>query len=191
MKPKRPYIMRAMYDWMLDNELTPHVVVNSQWPGTEVPEEYVQDGQIVLNIHPDATSALMMNDQNLVFQARFSGVPRKLVVPYGALLAIYAVENGACTIFEPEAAYKLSDGETGERKDSIFSWAEKQVDAESQVPDTVSDTIQNDKPTPQPTSPRPYSGVPPSKNKGVQKEKRTPRFKVVKKTGKPSVSDKE
>lgn len=106
MSPKRPYLARALYEWLLDNELTPHVVIDASWPGAEVPQEFVQDGQIVLNIHPDATTAFQMGSIDLQFQARFSGVPRRIVVPYGALLAIYARENGAGSIFEPEAAYE-------------------------------------------------------------------------------------
>lgn len=105
MTPKRPYLVRALYEWLLDNELTPHVVIDANWPGTEVPSEYVQDGQIVLNIHPDATTSLQMAEVDVQFQARFGGVPRRIIVPYGALLAIYARENGAGSIFEPEPAY--------------------------------------------------------------------------------------
>ncbi|MCO4321448.1 ClpXP protease specificity-enhancing factor [Aliidiomarina quisquiliarum] len=106
MSPKRPYLARALYEWLLDNELTPHVVIDASWPGTEVPQEFVQDGQIVLNIHPDATTAFQMGNVDIQFQARFGGVPRRIVVPYGALLAIYARENGAGSIFEPEAVYE-------------------------------------------------------------------------------------
>ncbi|WP_113907069.1 ClpXP protease specificity-enhancing factor [Aliidiomarina celeris] len=105
MTPKRPYVARALYEWLLDNQLTPHVVIDANYPGTEVPQEFVQDGQIVLNIHPEATTAFEMGELELSFQARFGGVPRKVVVPFGALLAIYARENGAGSIFEPETAY--------------------------------------------------------------------------------------
>lgn len=105
MTPKRPYLVRALYEWLLDNQTTPHIVIDAIWPGTEVPQEFVQDGQIVLNVHPDATTAFEMGDFDVRFQARFGGVPRKVVVPYGALLAIYARENGAGSIFEPEPAY--------------------------------------------------------------------------------------
>jgi|SRR5690554_5553609 len=105
MTPKRPYVARALYEWLLDNQLTPHVVIDANYPGTEVPQEFVQDGQIVLNIHPEATTAFEMGELELSFQARFGGVPRKVVVPFGALLAIYARENGAGSIFEPESAY--------------------------------------------------------------------------------------
>src|SRR5690554_1306038 len=111
MSPKRPYLARALYEWLLDNELTPHVVIDASWPGAEVPLEFVQDGQIVLNIHPDATTGFQMGSIDLQFQARFGGVPRRIVVPYGALLAIYARENGAGSIFEPEVAYEDPEAE--------------------------------------------------------------------------------
>lgn len=105
MSPKRPYLVRALYDWLLDNQLTPHVVVDATWPGAEVPQEFVQDGQIVLNIHPEATLGFEMGSLDITFQARFGGVPRRVTIPYGAMLAIYAKENGAGSIFEPEPAY--------------------------------------------------------------------------------------
>ncbi len=111
MSPKRPYLARALYEWLLDNELTPHVVIDASWPGAEVPQEFVQDGQIVLNIHPDATTAFQMGSIDIQFQARFGGVPRRIVVPYGALLAIYARENGAGSIFEPETVYEDREAE--------------------------------------------------------------------------------
>jgi len=128
MTPKRPYLVRALYEWLLDNELTPHVVIDANWPGTQVPSEYVQDGQIVLNIHPDATTGLHMAEVDMEFQARFGGVPRRITVPYGALLAIYARENGAGSIFEPEPAYE--DPEAGYMpEDSHESMGLKPVDS--------------------------------------------------------------
>lgn len=107
LSPRRPYMLRAFYDWILDNELTPHIVVEADWPGTEVPQEFVKDGQITLNVHPDALTGFQMGPLDLQFQARFNGVPRRIFIPYGALLAIYARENGAGTLFEPEPAYDI------------------------------------------------------------------------------------
>ncbi|CUS47409.1 MAG: clpXP degradation system adaptor protein SspB [Idiomarinaceae bacterium HL-53] len=121
MTPKRPYLARALYEWLLDNQMTPHIVIDANWPDTEVPLEFVQDGQIVLNIHPEATTSFEMSEFDVRFQARFGGVPRKVVVPYGALLAIYARENGAGSIFEPEPYYdepEMADGQgAGEPSD--------------------------------------------------------------------------
>src|SRR5690554_6548158 len=112
MTPKRPYILRALYEWLVDNELTPHLVVDAEWPHTYVPRQYVQDGQIVLNVAPSAVQALQMNNDAVQFFARFNGVEQKVVIPLGTLLALYARENGAGTIFEPEEAY-IAESQAG------------------------------------------------------------------------------
>ena len=103
--PRRPYLLRAFYDWLLDNQLTPHLVVDVTLPGVLVPMEYARDGQIVLNIAPRAVGNLELANDEVRFNARFGGVPRNVSVPLAAVLAIYARENGAGTMFEPEAAY--------------------------------------------------------------------------------------
>ncbi len=103
--PRRPYLLRAFYEWLLDNQLTPHLVVDVMLPGVHVPMEYARDGQIVLNIAPRAVGNLELSNDEVRFNARFGGVPRQVSVPLAAVLAIYARENGAGTMFEPEAAY--------------------------------------------------------------------------------------
>ncbi|MGL4723268.1 MAG: ClpXP protease specificity-enhancing factor [Scandinavium sp.] len=103
--PRRPYLLRAFYEWLLDNQLTPHLVVDVTLPGVRVPMEYARDGQIVLNIAPRAVGNLELANDGVSFNARFGGVPRQVEVPLAAVLAIYARENGAGTMFEPEAAY--------------------------------------------------------------------------------------
>ncbi|HEX4500935.1 MAG TPA: ClpXP protease specificity-enhancing factor [Scandinavium sp.] len=103
--PRRPYLLRAFYEWLLDNQLTPHLVVDVTLPGVRVPMEYARDGQIVLNIAPRAVGNLELSNDDVRFNARFGGVPRQVEVPLAAVLAIYARENGAGTMFEPEAAY--------------------------------------------------------------------------------------
>ncbi|WP_370559767.1 ClpXP protease specificity-enhancing factor [Edwardsiella tarda] len=105
MSPRRPFLLRAFYDWLLDNQLTPHLVVDVNSAGVMVPMEYARDGQIVLNIAPRAVGALELADDAVRFNARFGGVPRQVYVPMAAVMAIYARENGAGTMFEPEAAY--------------------------------------------------------------------------------------
>jgi len=104
---RRPYLLRAFYDWLLDNQLTPHLVVDINLPGVQVPLEYARDGQIVLNIAPRAVGNLDLANDEVRFNARFGGVPRQVSVPMAAVLAIYARENGAGTMFEPEPAYEL------------------------------------------------------------------------------------
>lgn len=109
MSSNRPYLVRAYYDWILDNNLTPHLVVDATCSGVVVPAEHVKDGQIVLNISPSACGNLIIGDVDIEFDARFSGVPRHLVVPTGAVLAIYAKENGAGTMFPREDKRHVSE----------------------------------------------------------------------------------
>ncbi|MCF2857467.1 ClpXP protease specificity-enhancing factor [Pseudoalteromonas sp. SMS1] len=99
MTSNRPYLLRAFYDWIVDNQCTPHIVVNANYPQVQVPVQFVQDGQIVLNVSPGAANSFTMDNDALSFNARFSGQPMQVFVPVGAVLAIYARENGEGTIF--------------------------------------------------------------------------------------------
>lgn len=105
MTPRRPFMLRAYYDWLLENDLTPHLVVDATLNGVKVPLEYVQDGQIVLNIAPRAVGNLQLGNDEVTFSARFGGRPHLVIVPLYAVQAVYARENGAGTMFEPEPAY--------------------------------------------------------------------------------------
>jgi len=105
MTPRRPYLLRAFYDWLVDNDLTPHLVVDATLRGVRVPVEFVQDGQIILNVAPRAVGNLELGNDCVSFNARFSGTPHSVIVPVYAIQAIYARENGAGTMFEPEDAY--------------------------------------------------------------------------------------
>ncbi|MBY6095677.1 ClpXP protease specificity-enhancing factor [Ferrimonas balearica] len=109
LSPSRPYLLRAFYEWLLDNDLTPHLVVEAEMPGVQVPRQFVEDGQIVLNIAPHAVGNLQMGNEEVTFNARFGGQPHALRVPMYAVAAIYARENGAGTVFQPEAAYEQVD----------------------------------------------------------------------------------
>ena len=109
MMPRRPYLLRAFYEWIVDNELTPYIVVDATMNGVRVPEEFIQDGQIVLNVAPNSVGNLEMGNEAVTFNARFGGRPHSLILPLYAIQAIYARENGAGTMFEPEDAYDLSD----------------------------------------------------------------------------------
>ncbi len=106
MTPRRPYLLRAFYDWLVENDLTPHLVVDATLPGVRVPVEFVQDGQIILNIVPRAVGNLELGNDTVSFNARFGGRPHSVIVPMYAVQAIYARENGAGTMFEPEEAYQ-------------------------------------------------------------------------------------
>ena len=128
LSPRRPYLLRAFYEWLLDNQLTPHLVVDVTLPGVQVPMEYARDGQIVLNIAPRAVGNLELSNDEVSCNARFGGVPRQVSVPLAAVLAVYARENGAGTMFEPEAAYDEDvvslndeDGSTGSESETVMS----------------------------------------------------------------------
>ncbi len=109
MTPRRPYMLRAFYEWLVDNDLTPHLVVEANLPGVRVPDQFVQDGQIILNVAPRAVGNLEMSNETVTFSARFGGKPHSVIVPLYAVQAIYARENGAGTMFEPEEAYLIDD----------------------------------------------------------------------------------
>lgn len=103
MTSSRPYLIRALYEWIVDNGCTPHIVVNAMAKGVEVPQQYVnKDGQIVLNIAPRAVSGLEMTNQAITFSARFGGIPTQIHVPCYAVMGVYARENGQRMMFESE-----------------------------------------------------------------------------------------
>ncbi|MBQ4834706.1 ClpXP protease specificity-enhancing factor [Pseudoalteromonas sp. MMG010] len=102
MTPNRPYLLRAFFDWIVDNECTPHLVVDANFPAVQIPTQFVQDGQIVLNISPSAVTQFSLDNTQLSFNARFGGQPMQVYVPVGAVLAIYARENGEGTVFTAE-----------------------------------------------------------------------------------------
>ena len=98
----KPYLIRAIHEWCCDNGFTPYLAVSVD-ARTRVPMEFVRDGQIVLNVGPDATNHLLMGNDLITFQARFGGVARDISVPISNVAAIYSRENGAGMAFEPEA----------------------------------------------------------------------------------------
>jgi stringent starvation protein B len=101
LSPTRPYLARAIYEWICDNNLTPHLLVDATQPNTLLPEQYIQDGQIVLNIAPHAVHQFNMSNEIITFSARFGGVSRDIYVPFNAVIGIYARENGQGLFFDP------------------------------------------------------------------------------------------
>jgi len=99
---QRPYLIRAMHEWMADNGLTPHIVADAGVEGLRIPREHVKDGKIVLNVGYAATRSLVLGNEEIVFEARFNGVPQQIAVPVSAVLGIYARENGQGMIFSGE-----------------------------------------------------------------------------------------
>lgn len=94
MTSTRPYLIRAFYEWIEDNGLTPHILVDADAPGVTVPKQHIRDGQIVLNINSSAVRDLRLGNDWIEFNARFGGVARSIQLPVTAVLAIYARENG-------------------------------------------------------------------------------------------------
>ena len=114
MTSNRPYILRALYEWIVDNELTPYILVDAGAENISVPEQYVQDGRLVLNVSPAAVRDLDLGNSCVTCNTRFSGTPFQIVIPINAILAIYAKENGKGMIF-PENETDTSQGQDGEQ----------------------------------------------------------------------------
>lgn len=110
MSSTKPYLIRAIHEWCVDSGFTPYLVVKVD-AHTRVPREYVRDGQIVLNISPQATHHLAMGNDEIVFQTRFSGTPFQVSVPVSAVAAIYARENGQGMAFEVTPEEVAADAE--------------------------------------------------------------------------------
>lgn len=106
MSSNRPYLLRAIYDWITDNQLTPYVLVDATVEGVRVPPQVVKNGQVVLNLAMRAVANLELGNDYIGFQARFSGVSQAIRIPVQAVLALYAQENGQGMMFPTE------DGDT-------------------------------------------------------------------------------
>ena len=100
MTPSRPYLVRAMYEWLVDNDATPYIVIDAMNQYSRVPKQHVKDGKIVLNVAPHAVKDLLIGNEGLSFSARFGGVPMNVSAPMVAVLAIYARENGQGMFFD-------------------------------------------------------------------------------------------
>jgi stringent starvation protein B len=98
-RSRRPYLLRAMHEWISDSDQTPHIVVDASMAGVEVPRQYVQGGKIILNVSTNATSNLNLGNDFVRFRARFGAATHDVVVPIGAVLGIYARETGQGMIF--------------------------------------------------------------------------------------------
>ena len=116
MTSSRPYLIRALYEWIVDNNCTPHVLVNTLASGVVVPQQHVKNDQIVLNVAPSAIANFLLDNTVMQFDARFSGMPMRIVVPMYAVLGIYARENGQGMIFEPEEPTPPPDDNAGETR---------------------------------------------------------------------------
>jgi len=109
MNSSRPYIMRALYEWIVDNDFTPYILVDASMADVMVPQQFVKENQIVLNISPDAVVDLSISNQAVAFNGRFGGVATDVFVPISAVVGIYARENGQGMVFDPEDAVSPPD----------------------------------------------------------------------------------
>ena len=141
----RPYLLRAHHEWMSDNGLTPHLVVNAERPNVEVPEAFVKDGSIVLNISLRAVQHLIMDNEAISFSARFSGVPHQIYVPIGAVRGLVAREAGVGLTF-PEDTDETDTNSAEETSPRIVET--ERGDGSDERPD-------DEPPTPTPSGKRP------------------------------------
>ena len=120
MNSSRPYMLRALYEWIVDNDCTPYILVDANHTDVKVPPGYAADGQIVLNTAPNAVRHFTMDNQAISFEARFSGAPFSLYVPINAVLAIYARENGQGMFFDAQSDALSEDDEDVVQDDDIL-----------------------------------------------------------------------
>lgn len=115
MTPNRPYLLRALYDWISDNDMTPHILVDADHEGVDVPEQAVQKGKVILNIDRAAVNQLELGNDMVSFNARFSGHRYGVTVPVDAVLAIYSKENGQGMMFAQDDEPDPGDGPDDEK----------------------------------------------------------------------------
>lgn len=113
MTSNRPYLLRGLYEWISDNDLTPHVLVDAGIDGVDVPHHAIQKGKVVLNVAASATERLQLDNEAISFKARFAGKPYLINIPMEAVIAIYARENGQGMMFATEEP----SGGTGDDSD--------------------------------------------------------------------------
>ncbi len=102
MNSSRPYLIRGIYEWIVDNGCTPYLLVDTQSPEVVVPMQFIENSRIILNIAPMAVQALALGNDAVSFSARFGGTPMNVVVPVSAVLAVYARENGKGMVFSED-----------------------------------------------------------------------------------------
>ena len=115
----RPYLLRALYDWIIDGGEDPYVIVDCSYPGVEVPDSHIKDGQIILNLAPRALVGWSMAEFEVMFQTRFDRIPTDIVLPYGSITAIYGQESGLGMAFGQEPGGVPRSPEDSEATQSI------------------------------------------------------------------------
>ncbi len=111
MTSNRPYLIRALYEWLVDNGKTPYLMVNAEYQGAVLPMQFVENGRIILNVDPSAVSGLELGNDWISFSARFRGAAEEILIPPGAVMGIYAKENSQGMLFPEEEADSDSEPE--------------------------------------------------------------------------------
>lgn len=112
MTSNRPYLVRAIFDWICDNHLTPFVVARADAEGLKVPPSAIEEGRVLLNLGPSAVTRFEMGHQEISFLARFSGVSHYIVIPIAAVVALYARENGQGMMFPDDLQVAVGDAQS-------------------------------------------------------------------------------
>jgi len=136
MTSTKPYIVRAFYEWISDNQMTPYIVVDVSVYGVLVPLAFVNDGQIILNVSMGAVGSISMDGDHIQLSARFGGKLEQLTVPYGAIAAIYAKENGAGTSLEIEHPEEQENIVASEEQSKLTSLSSVDSEANSKKSQT-------------------------------------------------------
>lgn len=118
MLSRRPYLIRALFEWLVDSGELPHVLVDAQVPGSDLPDAYVQDGRIVLNISPTAVQTLKLGNDEISFSARFGGTPYRVRFSPSAVIAIYGRDSGQGMMFGPEDETDRQSSSSGDTPSS-------------------------------------------------------------------------
>lgn len=108
MTSNKPYLIRALYEWLVDNDATPYILVDSQNPQVEIPTGIEKDGQVVLNIAARAVQGLVMENTHIAFSARFNGRAQNIYIPIQAVMAIYSMEDGEGMMFAEDTSAKTT-----------------------------------------------------------------------------------
>ncbi|PID48720.1 MAG: ClpXP protease specificity-enhancing factor [Proteobacteria bacterium] len=152
MTPKRPYLLRAFYDWIVDNNMTPHILVNADAVDVSVPRQHVKDGRIVLNIAPGAVYDFIMDNDAVSFSARFAGVAFYIYCPVYAIMAIYSRETQDGASFPADEYAHLqpasSNQEASSENTGGIALATVKTEATADNADTENQADDNDKPPP-------------------------------------------
>ena len=118
MRSSRPYMIRAMHEWIVDSDLTPYALVDVNHANVVIPQEYVEDGKILLNVSPSATQNLNLGNDFVLFQARFNGISMEVSFPVDSVIAIYAKENGRGMMFKDDELVSESNISSSDEKKS-------------------------------------------------------------------------